>query len=33
LSTLNWRRDPDVERQINESKRRTSQLENEIEQL
>jgi len=33
LQTLNWRHNPDIERQINASKLRTKQLENEIEQL
>ena len=33
LQTLNWRHNPDIENQINASKLRTKQLENEIEQL
>ena len=33
LQTLNWRHNPDIEKQINASKLRTKQLENEIEQL
>ena len=33
LQTLNWRHNPDIEKQINASKLRTKQLENEIELL
>jgi DNA repair exonuclease SbcCD ATPase subunit len=33
LQTLNWRHNPDIEKQINASRLRTKQLENEIEQL
>ena len=33
MSTLNWRRDPDVERRIAESKMRAQQLRKETEQL
>ena len=33
LQTLNWRRNPDIEKQINASKLRTKQLESETEQL
>jgi predicted nuclease with TOPRIM domain len=33
LQTLNWRHNPDIEKQINASKLRTKQLESEIEQL
>ena len=33
LQTLNWRHNPDIERQINAFKLRTKQLENEIELL
>jgi chromosome segregation ATPase len=33
LQTLNWRRNPDIEKQINASRLRTKQLESEIEQL
>jgi len=33
LQTLNWRRNPDIEKQINASKLRTKQLKSEIDQL
>jgi septal ring factor EnvC (AmiA/AmiB activator) len=33
LQTLNWRHNPDIENQINASRLRTKQLENEIEQI
>ena len=33
LQTLNWRHNPDIEKQINASRLRTKQLETEIEQL
>jgi uncharacterized protein YlxW (UPF0749 family) len=33
LLTLNWRRDPEIERKINASRLRTKQLDNEIEQI
>jgi hypothetical protein len=33
LQTLNWRHNPDIEKQINASRLRTKQLENEIEQI
>ena len=33
LQTLNWRRDPDVEQNINASKQRTKQIERETEHL
>ena len=33
LQTLNWRHNPDIEKQINASKLRTKQIESETEQL